>query len=86
MLFGCPVIASDVSDNSVILGENNERGILCDPHSPESICDAIEILENMSNANRLKMVKSARVFAEENFDIESKTSKYLSKIDFLKKA
>ena len=61
MLFGCPVIASDVSDNSVILGKNNERGILCDPHSPMSIYDAIERLEHMSNTARLRMIKSARI-------------------------
>ena len=35
MLSGCPVLASKISDNKIILGDNDKRGILCDPYFKE---------------------------------------------------
>jgi len=69
MLAGCPVIASDVCDHPVVLGQE-ERGLLCDPYSPESICYAIERFGRMTIEERSQMVVKARKFAEENFNIQ----------------
>ena len=46
MLSGCFVVASSVCDHPKIIGDN-ERGILCDPLSPESICIALENFMNL---------------------------------------
>lgn len=75
MLAGCPIIASDVCDHPAVLGKE-ERGLLCDPYSPESICDAIERLESMTIGKRTQMLIDARQFAEENFDIEHMAREY----------
>ena len=75
MLAGCPVIASDVCDNPLLLG-TNERGLLCDPLSPESICDAIERLDRMSTQDRTAMAGRACRFAEENLSLDRMVSAY----------
>jgi len=75
MLLGCPVIASNVCDHPKVIGQE-ERGLLCEPNSPESICDAIERLESMSVDKRTQMLFEARKFAEENFDIEHMAREY----------
>ena len=52
MLSGCFVIASSVCDHPKVIG-NNERGLLCDPSSPKSICLAIEKLNIMQAKKKL---------------------------------
>lgn len=76
MLLGCPVIASNVCDHPIVLGNDEERGLLCEPDSPESIADAIERLEHMTIDKRNKMVLDAREFAEKNFNIERMARNY----------
>ena len=63
MLAGCPVIASDVCDNRLLLGDD-ERGLLCNPLSPQSIADAIVRLRAMTAEALLEMTTRARHFAE----------------------
>ena len=75
MLAGCPVIASDVCDHPIVIGQE-ERGLLCAPSSPESICGAIERLENMSMDHRVQMTSKARAFAEVEFSIERMVREY----------
>ena len=67
MLQGCCVIASSVCDHPAILDQN--RGILFDPVSPESISKSIEKFYSMSDNQRNKMAIKAREFAEENFSL-----------------
>ena len=80
MLFGCPVIATCVSDNAYILGKKKQRGILCKPNSPRSLLKALEHLESMSSEKHINMVKEAREFAQTNFNLEIMVEKYLTKV------
>ena len=85
MQSGCPVLASNISDNSLILGEKCEKGILCDPLSEESISNGLEKLLFMSNSEISIMTKNARKFAEENFSNKKMTNCYLNLIKNLQK-
>ena len=75
MLSGCFVIASSVCDHPVIIGDN-ERGLLCDPTSPESICFSLEELNNMDLKKRISIVSNARDYAHKNFNFEEMLRKY----------
>ena len=77
MLSGCFVIASNVCDHPLLMGDE-ERGLLCDPNSPESICEAIERLNDMDISERDKMIHHARGFAEKSFTIKKMTESYES--------
>ena len=79
MFNGCFVIASSVCDHPKILGED-ERGYLCDPYSAVSICKSIEKLNETSPNEKVKIIKSARKFAEKEFNLDLMTKKYLSLI------
>jgi glycosyltransferase involved in cell wall biosynthesis len=76
---GCPVIASNVCDHPFLI-EEPARGFLCDPHSPESICEAIERFESQSDEQRTQQGTNARKFAEEYLSIEKMVSAYESLI------
>jgi glycosyltransferase involved in cell wall biosynthesis len=75
MLSGCFVIASSVCDHPVIIGDN-ERGLLCDPTSPESICFSLEELNKMDLKKRTSIVSNARDYAHKNFNFEEMLRKY----------
>ena len=75
MLSGCFVIASSVCDHPMIIGDN-ERGLLCNPLSPESICICLENLNNMDAEVKSIIVKRARKFAIKNFDLDQMLNKY----------
>ena len=62
-----------------ILGKN-ERGYLCDPYCPKSICKSIEKLNSTSPNKKIEIVKSAREFADKKFNLELMTKKYLKLI------
>lgn len=80
MLVGCPVIASRISDNSIILGDG-ERGFLCDPHSAEDICNALEKRLAASQLDILEMCHRARVYALRNFSLDKMVSGYIDAIE-----
>ncbi len=67
MLIGCPIMASNIGDHPLILDSN--RGILFDPNSPESICEALEKFDFMDFNDKKQMISQARKFAEINFSI-----------------
>lgn len=67
MLSGCFVIASNVCDNPLLIGEN-ERGLLCNPDKPLSICKAIETLNLMKAEKKQNIVNKAREYAIKNLD------------------
>jgi glycosyltransferase involved in cell wall biosynthesis len=75
MLSGCFVIASSVCDHPKILGDN-ERGLLCDPLSPKSICKSLEKLDSMDFEKKSIITKRAREYAVKNFDINEMLDKY----------
>ena len=75
MLSGCFVIASSVCDHPRIIGDN-ERGLLCDPISPESICTSLEKLNNMDPKLKSIVSKRAREYAVKNFDLNEMLNKY----------
>ena len=75
MLSGCFVITSSVCDHPKIIG-NDERGLLCDPVSPESICNSIEKLNKMDPKKRTKTVSNARDYAYKSFNFDEMLSKY----------
>ena len=77
MLFGCPILASDVSDNSILLGDG-DRGLLFDPTSPEEICESLEKFKTMKHFQRSNMTKSARSFAEKELHQHKMAKDYLA--------
>ena len=77
MIEGCFVIASDICDNSLVIG-NEERGFLCKPLSPESICEAIERLNDLNLEGRTKVIQNAREFAELYFNDDTMAIGYES--------
>ena len=70
-----PVIASNVCDHPVLV-ENGVRGILCDPLSPESICEAIEQFVSLTTEERQQMGSNARAYAEQYLTIDRMVSDY----------
>jgi len=76
MIAGCPVIASNVCDHPILLGEKQERGLLCEPTNIESICNAIENMNDMSPKIKYEMTRNARKYAEGNLNIERMIGKY----------
>jgi len=77
MLYGCPVLASDVCDHSLILGANHERGLLANPNSALSISECIEKFNNMSLVRRKVIAQNARAFALNNFNVTKVAVSYL---------
>jgi glycosyltransferase involved in cell wall biosynthesis len=75
MLNYCPVIASRISDNEIILG-NGKRGFLCDPLSPMDICQAIEKRLHTSPSELNLILKRAYAYASENFSNDKMGSEY----------
>ena len=71
----CPVIASNVCDHPLLV-EEGVRGILCDPLSVVSICEAIERFESLSAQTRKSLGENARRYAEANLAIEKMVPAY----------
>ena len=76
MILGCLVIASNVCDHPVLIGEDEERGLLCDPFLPMTICNAVERIYSMPFEERKEILLNARVFAEENLSIDRMVDSY----------
>lgn len=70
-----PVIASAVCDHPLLV-EEGVRGLLCDPLSPESICDAIERFVALPAEERQAMGRNARRYAEEHLTLERMVNEY----------
>ena len=73
MLLGCFVVASRVADHQLILGDG-DRGLLCDPTLPSSICKSIEKAVNLPKFEFDQTILRARKFAENEFDINLMTN------------
>jgi glycosyltransferase involved in cell wall biosynthesis len=72
---GVPVLASNVCDHPLLVADG-ERGILFDPHSPESIAAAIGKFARLGLGDRLNFSVNARRYAEENLGVEKMVSSY----------
>lgn len=75
MLSGCFVIASNICDNPLIIGKN-ERGLLCEPYDPLSICEALETLCQMEAEKKEKIITSAKEFATKKLDYNRMVDEY----------
>jgi glycosyltransferase involved in cell wall biosynthesis len=75
MMAGCPVIASDVCDHPMLLG-HGRRGLLCNPESPASIADAIQLFSAMSQSDRAGMAARAKEFAITHLGLETMIDSY----------
>jgi glycosyltransferase involved in cell wall biosynthesis len=80
MMLGKPILMSDVCDarNLVQAGVN---GYLFDPHSPESIANAVAAFARLGFDERLRMGMASRARAEVLFDIDTVVSHYLRVLD-----
>lgn len=79
MTCGLPVIASSVSDNAYILGENN-KNFLFDPCSIEEIATCIVRFKNLPLEERNLMGRRNRESALKKFSKESFVSRYIQLI------
>lgn len=70
-----PVIASAVCDHPLLV-EEGVRGHLCDPLSPESICEAIERFVALTPEERHAMGRNARRYAEDHLTLERMVKEY----------
>lgn len=75
MLNDCFVIASNICDNNLVLG-NDERGLICSPSSPNSICESIEKLNLMSINERSQIINKAKKYAKFNFNQKKMAKSY----------
>lgn len=79
MIRKLPVIVSKVSDNYRLIG-NEERGFLCDPFDPFSICQSIEKFYSINSQDKKILVENAFKFASEKFSIKEISSQYIATI------
>ena len=79
MILGCPVIASNICDHPKIL--DNNRGILCDPNSPQSISTALHHFYSLEK-NEIKKIKiNASEFANKEFSLQKMLNSYIELIN-----
>ncbi len=79
---GRPVLTSDVCDNSRLI-EDGTRGFLFNPHSVDSIVNAIERFVALSYAERNFMAHSCYEFAKTTLTIARMTEQYCEIIESL---
>ena len=76
MASGCPIICSDVCDNSRYVIES-KNGFLFNPHNPENIASKILKALNLSNDNYQSYCYNSRKIAETMFSEEKFVDKYI---------
>lgn len=72
---GCPVLCSDVCDNSIYVHEG-ENGTLFNPKSPESIASAIERILSINEKQYIEYSNNSRKIAEEKLSGRTFLAKY----------
>jgi glycosyltransferase involved in cell wall biosynthesis len=72
---GLPVLASNVSDNALLI-QHGISGFLFDPLNINEIASSIDALNNLDIVSRNKMSKAARIYAEENLSFAKLTLGY----------
>ncbi len=76
MASGCPIICSDVCDNSRYVIES-KNGFLFNPHIPENIASKILKALNLSNDHYQSYCYNSRKIAETMFSEEKFVDKYI---------
>lgn len=79
LCLGKPVLASDVSDNSVLV-KNGVNGFLFDPTQVEDIASAILKFASLTIEEKIEMGKQSRIIAENLFNKEDFINNYESLI------
>ena len=74
---GLPVLASDVSDNSLMV-HDGVNGFLFDPNDIDDMCAAFIKFLNLSYKERVSMGRNSREIAEKIFDEEKFVNQYIS--------
>ena len=77
---GCPVICSDVCDNSIYVNEG-KNGFLFNPKSPESIANAINRMISLDDKQFTEFSIHSRKIAEEKLSEKTFLNKYLKIIN-----
>lgn len=72
---GCPVLCSDVCDNSIYVHEG-VNGTLFNPRSPESIASAIERILSINEEQYAEYSRNSRIIAEEKLSSKTFLKKY----------
>lgn len=75
LMHGCPVIASDVCDNSHLVADG-DRGFLCNPHSSYSIFSAIVKYEQLATEEMRVMSRNSQSFAFNNLTLDKLVDSY----------
>ena len=78
MACGKPIIATKVSDNSILL--KNSPELLCNPKDYVSIKESLVYLLDCKKKKLINIGKKNRVFAEEHFEIKKNIQLYLNLI------
>lgn len=76
MALGKPILMSDVCDARNLV-QDGSNGFLFNPHSPDSIADAIRRFAKLSHEERNRMGDAGRAKAEKLFDVETVADRYL---------
>ena len=76
---GVPVLASDVSDNSIMV-HNHVNGYLFDPNDVEDMCRAFMDFLKLSDEDRQRMGQQSRMIAEQVFDEKTFVDSYINLI------
>lgn len=79
---GCPVLCSDICDNSIYVHEG-ENGILFNPKSPVSIANAIERILSINEEEYAKYSCNSRAIAEDKLSSKTFLRKYEEVINSL---
>lgn len=75
LLSGRPVLASNVCDHPLLIGDS-ERGFLFDPYDSIKICEAIEKMVGLSSSEWHAMSESARRYGRETLGMQRMVSDY----------
>jgi len=76
MMLGKPILMSDACDARSLVQEGI-NGLLFNPHSPDSIADAICRFAMLSPEERIRMGRASRVRAQTLFDVNVVAGRYL---------
>ena len=74
---GRVVLASDISDNRLLLGSNGERGFLFDPQDAQSLARVIVKILDLDLSSLIQKGEHAREFIEKELSIEKMTLAYI---------
>lgn len=77
---GIPVLASNVCDNPVLIG-NNDRGFLFDPSDPATIANALWMSINLNNSEYHSMSENCRSYAFSSLTMDHLVNSYLSHLE-----